>query len=96
MGWLDRLTGKAPVESAPEPVAAGKPVSADAGAADGIHHEFFIDDEPVNGRIGWLCRVYAPGGVLHQSSGSEETNQSAVQAAIGWAESTKAELRRAE
>ena len=91
MSWLDKIMGKdaAPAEVA-EPVAPVLP----SNIRDGIHHEFFLDDEPVNGRYGWLCRVYARGGVMHQTSGSEETNAAATQAAIDWAESKKAELRR--
>lgn len=87
MGWLDKLMGKADQEEAPrEPL----PVSM----RDGIYHEFFVSDEPENGRYGWLCRVYARGSVMYQTSGSEETNAAAAQSAIAWAESKKDELRR--
>lgn len=91
MGWLDKLMGKTDQAAAPD-AAQGEPLPV--SMKDGIYHEFFVSDEPEKGRYGWLGRVYARGGVMHQTSGSEETNEAAAQAAIAWAEAKKDELRR--
>ena len=86
MGWFDKLTGKADAI----PVAVAAPV---AEPQDGVHHEYFVNDVAVNGRIGWLARVYAQDGTPHENSGSEETPEQAALAAQGWAADKKRELR---
>lgn len=69
--------------------------AANAGIepSDGIHHEIFPDDEPVNGRYRWMARTYDKDGTPHQMTGSEESPAQSVQAAIAWSESKKADLR---
>jgi hypothetical protein len=85
MGWLDKLTGKQP---APEEPAASAP-----SVRDGIHHEYFVDDEPADGRFGWLCRVYDKAGNPSQMTGAEESREQAASAAQTWAASAKRKLR---
>lgn len=92
MGWLDKIMGK---EAAPAEVAAPVVLARAPAVRDGIHHEIFIDDEPNNGRYGWLCRVYSRAGLHAQSNGSEESAVAAVQSASAWADSTMAQMRRA-
>lgn len=93
MGWFDKLIGK------PEPVpmvaeaAPVDPARLITEPRDGIHHEIFPDDEPVNGRYRWMARTYDKDGTPHQMTGSEESPEASVQAAIAWSESKKAELR---
>lgn len=92
MGWLDKITGRTPAQEIALVSAA-----ADVKGAPGtrVYHEYFVDDEPTNGRYGWLCRVYAQDGTPHQTTGSEETDRSAREAAIAWADATKSKLRGA-
>lgn len=95
MSWLDRIKS-AIVQPAPEPVAA---VAArpDPRGAPGtrIHHEYFVADEPTNGRWEWLARVYAADSTPHQMTGIEDSPELAGAAALSWAESTKATMRGA-
>lgn len=88
MGWFDKLTSK------PEPVA--EPVAVPAPAVeprDGIHHEYFVNDEVVDGRIHWHGRVYAKDGTPHANIGAAETAEQAASAAQSWAADKKRELR---
>lgn len=84
MGWLDKLMGK---DDTPAPVS----YPVDGLLRDGIHHEYFVDEE--QGRFPWLCRVYARDGTPHQMTGNAETRAQAVTDALGWAEAKKRELR---
>lgn len=88
MSWFKR----SPKVGAPAAAPSAKP---DAKVAPGtrVYHEYFVDDQPVNGRHVWLCRVYSAGGQVHEMTGSEETNHGACQSAIAWAETVKATLR---
>lgn len=90
MSWLDKLMGK------PEPmqmVAEAAPYPVDGLLRDGIHHEYFVDEE--QGRFPWLCRVYAKDATPHQMTGNAETRDQARTDALGWAAAKKRELRGA-
>lgn len=90
MGWFDKLTGK------PEPVAAPAPAPVAAPAAepnDNIHHEYFVNDEPTDGRYQWHCRVYDKDSTPHGNGGTAETPEQAASAAQSWAADKKRELR---
>lgn len=88
MRWIDRLTRKTPAAPATQ-----APTLLPSTPVDNVHHEYFVGDEPTNGRWGWLCRVYAHDGTPHQMTGAEETTEQARAAALAWAESTKRTLR---
>lgn len=93
MGWFDKLVGKVPE---PEEVSVAASAPTKQEPRDGIHHEIFPDDEPVNGRYRWMARTYDKDGTPHQMTGSEESPAQSVQAAIAWSESKKADLRGKE
>ncbi|MES2323277.1 MAG: hypothetical protein V4633_13515 [Pseudomonadota bacterium] len=93
MGMLDFFKPKP--EAAPVlPKLASAP---DVKGAPGtrMYHEYFVDEAPANGRIGWQARVYAADGTAHSMTGSAETDRQARIDAITWAESKKVELRGA-
>jgi hypothetical protein len=93
MGWLDKILGTSQPAPEPAPLAS----SVDIAVVDDprVHHEYFVADEPENGRWPWLCRVYDKDGVPHQTTGSEEASEQARTAALAWANMKKAELRGA-
>jgi len=93
MSWLDRFKkAGAPEADAPVVTAADQ-----RGALDPrVHHEYFVADEPIDGRWPWLCRVYAADGQPSEMTGSEETESEARTAAIAWADATKNAMRSKE
>ena len=88
MSWFKRAASK------PEPTKLAAPKDAPALPGQRLHHEYFTNPEPVNGRFGWHGRVYAADGTAYEDSGDEPSHREACQAAIRWAESKKNELRR--
>lgn len=89
MDWLKKLM--------PQPEARPKlsaPQDPRTLPGQRLHHEYFTNPEPVNGRFGWHGRVYATDGTAYEDSGDEASHREACQAAIRWAESKKNELRR--
>lgn len=89
MGWFKRAKREPDIQ--PKLTAPKDPATL-PGAR--LHHEYFTNPEPINGRFGWHGRVYAADGTAYEDSGDESSHREACQAAIRWAESKKNELRR--
>jgi hypothetical protein len=89
---IDRFTGKdAPVAA---PVMANPDPRGPAGTR--VHHEYFVADAADgNGQWAWLCRVYAQNGAASEERGLAPNPQVARDAALSWANVTKAGLRGA-
>lgn len=86
---------KAKSAAAPEPPRLA--AKADRRGAPGtrIHHEYFVAEEPVDGRFPWKCRVYDADSTVHEMTGAEDSDHQARVAAIAWADDKKTALRGA-
>lgn len=89
MSWFKRDKPQADV---PAKLAAPKDPVTPPGQR--LHHEYFADAEPVNGRYHWKGRVYAADATVYEDSGDEPSHREACMSAIRWAEAKKNELRR--
>ena len=96
MGLRSTIKGWIGSQATPAPTVAVVEATPDPRGTPGtrVHHEYFLADAPdVDGKWGWLARVYAKNGAVNEQQDRGDTQELARNAALTWCAKTKAILR---